>query len=189
MHSDTCHVPPGRDPKRTNPYPFDADGLVGDDVTGIQDATDSQLMGHVFHDPDAGPCAAIPTEVLHSDLSSKAIRLYARLVFYAADSADGMFPSRPVIAEMLGLQDLWRVTRLVRELDSAGALDTIALTRRPTPDSAPTAGVRRRRADRNIQRAFRRIGERDGFRCRTCGIDRTLTVDHIAAVFNDGDDE
>jgi hypothetical protein len=59
------------------------------------------------------------------------------------------------------------------------------------PEAAPPghSPSRRDQADVNNGRAFRRIGERDGFRCRICGADRTLTVDHVIAVANGGTDD
>jgi 5-methylcytosine-specific restriction endonuclease McrA len=61
----------------------------------------------------------------------------------------------------------------------------------PLPDPVEKAQKAQRRADasRAAAKAFRRIGERDGFRCRVCGLDRTLTVDHIIAVDNGGTDD
>lgn len=144
-------------------------------------------MGHVIHDPVAGPCAAIPLDVLYSGVSSKALRLYGHLVFYADESTDGLFPTRRVMADLLGVRELRGVTRLVRELDAVGALATLALAPRPTLTPGPDA--RRRKADQEAAKAFRRIGERDGFRCRVCGTDRTLTVDHVIAVANGGTDD
>jgi 5-methylcytosine-specific restriction endonuclease McrA len=58
-----------------------------------------------------------------------------------------------------------------------------------SPWEPPRELSRRKEADRAIGKAFRRIGERDGFYCRTCGIGRNLTVDHILAVANGGTDE
>jgi hypothetical protein len=68
--------------------------------------------------------------------------------------------------------------------------DDLGYSSPPAPARVLTAKERRRQdADRAAARAFRRIGERDGFRCRACGIDRTLTVDHVIAVENGGSDE
>jgi hypothetical protein len=49
--------------------------------------------------------------------------------------------------------------------------------------------LRRLEADRAAAKAFRRIGERDGFSCRHCGTAALLTVDHVVAVANGGTDD
>jgi len=49
--------------------------------------------------------------------------------------------------------------------------------------------LRRLEADRAAARAFRRIGERDGFSCQHCGVESGLTVDHVIAVINGGTDD
>lgn len=71
-----------------------------------------------------------------------------------------------------------------------GWVYTVAAARGLVLDQPPRREPTRREvADRAIQKAFRRIGERDGFYCRRCGKDRTLTVDHVTAVINGGTDD
>lgn len=151
-------------------------------------------------DGDDGPHARIPDWIADADISAQALRLYAVLSGYTLQGGS-TYPSRRYLADRLRVKGLRTVSNAMAELRGIGALATLPLSRpepqiRILPLSRPESAVtthsqaaRRRRADRRIQKAFRRIGERDGFYCRTCGIGRTLTVDHIIAVINDGSDE
>jgi hypothetical protein len=125
----------------------------------------------------------IPDFVLDAEISARAVRLYGVLCLHPEQR-----PSRQILADYLRAKTLHTVDKALRELDSIGALREL-----PPPAPRPVAthpeAARRRNANRRIQKAFRRIGERDGFRCRTCGLDRTLTVDHVIAVINGGTDD
>ena len=96
------------------------------------------------------------------------------LLALVADPINRFMVGGPVEPELNAISQLVRVARELGYID---------------PEPPPRPLSRREEADRAAAKAFRRIGERDGFRCRVCGTDRTLTVDHIIAVVNGGSDD
>ena len=79
--------------------------------------------------------AIIPEEILFSDLSDKAIRLYCVLRTYGKGR---IFPSRAKLAEQMGKVDVKTVHRALKELTDMGA---ISISTRKRADGTQTSSI------------------------------------------------